>query len=337
MAATDRRHRTEVIRSAPGRGKSWRDWFKRKAAKQNSSILEEQEFKQLEKQQQEAETQAEQLALLGTRTVTFAPIIESINTLALEDYTPEEISASWFAEDDYDDFTYNCEQIRTVSFAPVIETFHTLVALDDYTPEEISAPWFNEDDYDDFTYNCEKIRTVSFAPVVETFHTLALDDYTPEEISASWFNDDDYEDITYNYEKIISKMNKKSNGSIKRNKDCIRGLERMTDIGLALLNCNRNDSDDAVLDEQDVQWDNRENDHGDRIARLYREVASRRCHVEAHQRGMQDALVVAEFLLRKIKDEEEVQTVCSLEMHQKGKNMQSPAALRPIIAMLQTI
>ena len=302
MAATDRQHTTDFIRSAPGRGKSWRDWFK---------------CKQRRKQQHEAEAQEEEPTLLR-KAVSFAPVIETFHTLALADYTTEEIRATWFSENDYDDFTYSCEQIRTVSFAPIIETFHTLVALDDYTPE-ISASWFDEDVYDDFSYNCEKIRTVSFAPVIETFHTLALDDYTPEEISASWFDDDDYDDITYNYEKIISKMNNKRNGSIIRNKDCIRGLERMTDIGLALLNCNRNDSDDAVLDEQDVQWDNQEDDHGDRIARLYREVASRRCHVEAHQRGMQDALVVAEFLLRKIKDEKFLDDVLDVEMRMTSR------------------
>lgn len=107
----------------------------------------------------------------------------------------------------------------------------------------------------------------------------------------------------------------------------------MTDIGLALRNCNRNDSYDAVLEEQDVQWEdkNQEADHSERIAKLYREVASRRCHVEAHQRGMQDALVVEELLLvdeeRKHADEKEVQTVCSLGMHQKRESIQPPVAL----------
>jgi hypothetical protein len=316
--------------------RSWRDRFKRKAAKQNSSKVEEQEIKQLEKQQQEAETQEEQLASLGRRTVSFAPVIETFHTLlALDHYTPES-SASWFDEDDYDydDFTYICEKIRTVSFAPVIEIFHTL-ALDDYTPEEISAYWFDEGDYDDFTYNCENVRTVSFAPAIETFHTLALEDYTQEEISASWFNDDDYDDIVDNCVKIIA--NNKSHGSTKKNEDCIRGLERMNDIGLALLNCNRSDSYDAVLEEQGVQWDNQEDDHGDRIARLYREVASRRCHVEAHQRGMQDALVAEELLLinegHRNKAEKEVQAaVCSMRMHQKRKSIQSPpAALNKVV------
>ena len=289
MAPTDRQHSIDFIRSSRGRGKSWRDWIKRKSTTQNSPIAEEEneESKQHGKQLHEAETQEQKLTLLRRRPVLFAPAIETYHTLvALDDYNPE-ISASWSDEDVYDDFSYNCEKIRTVSFAPVIETFHTL-ALDDYTPEEISTSWFDEDDYDDFTYTCD----VSFAPVIETFHTLALDDYTQEEISASWFDDDDYDDIFDNCVEII-----KNNGSIIRNEDCIRGLERMTDIGLALLNCNRNDSYDAVLDEQDVQWNNQEDDHGDRIARLYREVASRRCHLEAHQRGIQDALVVADFLL----------------------------------------
>ena len=231
MAPNDRRHSTDFIRSAPGRGKSWRDWIKRKSPTQNSPVVAEEqqeESKQhgkLQKQQHEAEKQEQQLKLS---------------------------------------------------------------------------------------------RTVSFALVAEIFHTLALDDYTQEEISASWFDDDDYYDISYNCRNIISEMNNKSNGSIKRNEECIRGLERMTDIGLALLTCNRNDSYDAVLEEQDIQWDSQEDDHGDRIAQFYREVASRRCHLEAHQRGIQDALVAEELLFlidegRKNKDEKEVQTaVCSL-------------------------
>jgi hypothetical protein len=169
-------------------------------------------------------------------------------------------------------------------------------------------------------------RTLSVAPEIEIIETLALDDYTPEEISAYWFDDDDYDDMAFDCEKIIGKMNKR-NGSINRNKYCTRGLERMTDIGLALINCNRNDSYDAVLEEQDVQWDKQE-DHHERIAQLYREVASRRCHVEAHQRGMQDALVVEELFFldegRKNKDEVEVQTVCSLGMYEKRKGIQSP-------------
>jgi hypothetical protein len=383
MAPNDRQHSTDFVRSSPGRRKSWRDWIKSKSTRQNSTKIEEQESKQLKKQQHEAkETQEEQLALLRRRSVSFALVIETFHTLALDDYTPEEISASWFL--DNEDITYNCEKIRTVSFAPLIETFHTL-ALDDYTPEEISAfsaSWFDDDDYDGITYNCEKIRnvsfvpvietfntlalddctpeeisaswffddddddditdncenirTVSFAAVIETFHTLALDDYTEEEISASWFDDDDYDDITDDCENTISKMNKKRNGSINRHKYCIRGLERMTDIGSALANCNKNDSYDAVLEEQDTQWDNQEDDSGERIARFYREVASRRCHAEAHQRGMQDALIAEELILvdegRKNKDEKEVQKVCfSLGMHQKRKSIQSPVVLSKIV------
>jgi hypothetical protein len=285
---------TAIIRSSRGRRNSWRNC---ESTTQKSPTEETQDSKKREREQHKAETQEEQHTLLKRRTVSFSPVIETFHTLvALDDCTPE-CSASWFDEDDYEyyDFTYNCEKTSTVSFAPVIEIFHSL-ALADYTPEEISASWFDEDDYDDFTYNCEKIRTVSFADVIESFQILALDDYTQEEISASWFDDDDYDDIVADCVKII--MNNKSDGFVTNNEDCIRGLERMNDIGLALLNCNRNDSYDAVLEEQGVQRDNQEQDyHGDRIARLYREVASRRCHVEAQQRGMQDALVVEELIL----------------------------------------
>jgi hypothetical protein len=302
MAPTDRQHSDDCVKScSPRRRKSWRNWIRRRSTTKNSAIVEEQESKQHKTQQHEAETQEEQLTLLRRRTVSLAPVIETFHT-------------------------------------PVSETFHTFV-LDDYTQEEISASWFFDDDDDDdddnITYNCENIRTVSFAAVIETFlHTLALDDYTQEEISASWFDDDDYDEIADDYENIISKMNNKSNGSIKRNKYCSRGLERMTDIGSALANCNKNDSYDAVLEEQDAQWDNQEDDSGERIARFYREVASRRCHVEAHQRGMQDALIAEELILvderRKSRDEkeEEVRTVvCSLGMHQKRKSIQSTTEL----------
>jgi hypothetical protein len=231
MAPTNRQDSTDFIKSPLGRGKSWRDWINRKSTTQKSPaaiVVEGQESKQHEKQHHKAETQGEQPTLLKRR------------------------------------------------------------------------------------------RAVSFALIIDTFHTLPLEDYTQEEISASWFDDYDYDDITFNCENIIREMNNKSNESIKRkNMHCSRGLERMTNIGSALVNCNRNDSYDAVLEEQDVKWDNQEDDHGERIAQLYREVASRRCHVEAHQRGMQDALVAEELLLadeegRKNKEdekEEEVQTV----------------------------
>jgi hypothetical protein len=260
MAPIDRQHSNDFVRSAPGRGKSWRDWIKRKSTTQNSTMALEEE---LESKQENRKQQKQQYEEVETQKQQF-PLVRR--------------------------------------------------------------------------------RTVSFAPMVETLQTLALGDYTKEEISASWFDDDDYYDISYNCRNIISKMNKKSYGSIKRNEDCIRGLERMTDIGLALRACNRNDSYDAVLEEQDVQWDNQEeDDHGGRIAQLYREVASRRCHVEAHQRGMQDALIAEELLLidegRKNKDEKEVQTaVCSMRMHQKRKSIQSPpAALSKVVPSAPSI
>eukprot|EP00535_Pseudo-nitzschia_heimii_P004238 CAMPEP_0197188456 /NCGR_PEP_ID=MMETSP1423-20130617/17827_1 /TAXON_ID=476441 /ORGANISM="Pseudo-nitzschia heimii, Strain UNC1101" /LENGTH=213 /DNA_ID=CAMNT_0042640291 /DNA_START=12 /DNA_END=653 /DNA_ORIENTATION=- len=128
-------------------------------------------------------------------------------------------------------------------------------------------------------------NSVMFAPTVLIYRTMHINDFTDEEINDCWYSDRENKAIVSDCVKIISSMN----GSGKRlssSISCFRGLECRTPQGQKRRASHRFCAFDAVLDEQDTQWDSPENDIT-KIRDGYR-VYSKPSHVEALRIGLED-------------------------------------------------
>jgi hypothetical protein len=135
-------------------------------------------------------------------------------------------------------------------------------------------------------------RSVSFSDTKnETRKVLALDDYSDEEIARTWYNEQEQEIIAHKCHKIIRKL---KNNSIDSGQYCIRGLEGTAGARKSMINYNRRKAYDAVLYEQEAQFED-ERDDQELIAQLYRAVSAQ-CQIEATERGLNDEHAVERYL-----------------------------------------
>ncbi|KAL3909543.1 MAG: hypothetical protein SGILL_008047 [Bacillariaceae sp.] len=89
------------------------------------------------------------------------------------------------------------------------------------------------------------------------------------EISRGWFSNEEHESIRHNAAKAVNKMNKTS-AVIADSDNCFRGLEQFETQEAAERKVRRSSSIEAVLDEQDFQFDSKTSDD-ELIAELYAE------------------------------------------------------------------
>jgi hypothetical protein len=76
---------------------------------------------------------------------------------------------------------------------------------------------------------------------------------------------------------------------------CMRGLERMTESGMAIKDCNRSDAYHAVLDQQREFEHEYGRDCPELIAQLYHDVA-KRSQKRAQRLAYSDAMQAARYL-----------------------------------------
>jgi hypothetical protein len=136
------------------------------------------------------------------------------------------------------------------------------------------------------------LRAVSFSETYEAYKVLTLNDYTGKEIARTWYNDDELRVIAHKCHKIIRRM---KNG-IDNGKYCMRGLERMVGDRNDTLNRNRCNAYDAVLIEQEDQFEDGREDQ-ELIAQLYHAVSGQ-CQTEAAKLGLSDEHAVDRYLSR---------------------------------------
>lgn len=105
--------------------------------------------------------------------------------------------------------------------------------------------------------NTKARRIVSFAPQVETSAVERLCDLAEGEIAVIWYNRDQYHAIKKSLTLTVKKMCK---GLPLETDEESRGLEYRTPAGAQRRQKNKLHSIDAVLDEQERQWEeNRRN------------------------------------------------------------------------------
>ncbi len=125
---------------------------------------------------------------------------------------------------------------------------------------------------------------VTFHETVKVYAHIHIRDMPERIVARTWYSAKDLQNIK-------EEVHETTNASLKDSfRSCPRGLEYRTIAGAELRRRNKERAWDAVLDEQDRQWDENITDD-EAIAQVYRE-SSRRSAVEAHKVALQDAAEV---------------------------------------------
>eukprot|EP00934_Nitzschia_sp_Nitz4_P009105 Nitzschia sp. Nitz4//scaffold56_size114212//112689//113399//NITZ4_003976-RA/size114212-processed-gene-0.79-mRNA-1//-1//CDS//3329554784//9095//frame0 len=128
-------------------------------------------------------------------------------------------------------------------------------------------------------------RKVSFKAEVESFDVVRRCDMSEEEISTIWYCKLDFKEMKREYIPTLKKMAK--NLPLDSSDVDPRGLEHKTPQGTKKRHRNRLTSLDAVLVEQDRQWERNRRDP-DFIAEMYIQ-ASAHCSIQATLIAQADA------------------------------------------------
>lgn len=118
----------------------------------------------------------------------------------------------------------------------------------------------------------------------------------PEDILEDiWWAADDYDEIMRSFEYTVFMMEAGEAKTVDDdNQHCTRGLELRTEAGKWARFENKRDCYNAVLDEQDRQW-NAGEDNQEKIANCCREVTAKTQRI-ACRKGMQDEKEISEFV-----------------------------------------
>lgn len=135
-----------------------------------------------------------------------------------------------------------------------------------------------------------RVRLVSFpkelSQVVGEVNTRS--EMSSEDIANTWYSKDEFKTMKTQYIPIVKKIAKKL--ELAEGEDP-RGLEHKTPRGNKARQINRFQAMDAVLDEQERQWENERKDP-EYIAQIYRQ-SSAHCQMNAYLLAKKDAEFVA--------------------------------------------
>ena len=120
----------------------------------------------------------------------------------------------------------------------------------------------------------------------QCFEILNIDDYTESEIEDSWWSEDEQRIQKEQRDKIVESIDK---GLKSRRGGSFRGLEKLVVEGYVEMTRRRHRCIDAVMDEQERQWNNLTSNL-ERIAE-FSFVNSQKCVMEALQVGQLDERV----------------------------------------------
>jgi hypothetical protein len=118
----------------------------------------------------------------------------------------------------------------------------------------------------------------------EIFLVDHLDDITDDEVDKIWYNPDEYAEIKSAYQMTVFMM--ESGEKMDPEEHSSRGLEYRTQDGAWARYENKRDACNAVLDEQDRQWQAEADDY-EELSRTYLEHSTK-CGKAAADRGKKD-------------------------------------------------
>jgi hypothetical protein len=117
----------------------------------------------------------------------------------------------------------------------------------------------------------EIFKFVSFAENASVRRTLPRNSYTNEESYACWYNEVEFARMTKANVALVAMLD---SGSSSVHKYCTRGLEKLTRTSSSYCHKNRNDSIQAVLDEQKRLRDAGLSGDDEAISRVYTAITS---------------------------------------------------------------
>lgn len=119
--------------------------------------------------------------------------------------------------------------------------------------------------------------------------TLHIADYEPDEVIATWYQKDEMAQMKADMVDTVRSMLR---GELENDSEeqCMRGLESRTRIGANKRQENKLRALEAVLDEQDREFEAGIID--ERTISLVYQRVSLRCRNEAHERGLRDEVEV---------------------------------------------
>jgi len=133
----------------------------------------------------------------------------------------------------------------------------------------------------------ERRHKIRFTNRVQFKNIRHVSEFSEDEIKNGWYNKDDFNQMSDDVSEISKLLEK---GVTRRDGEdlCIRGLEHIVEEDLANFRAEKMiNSIDAVLDEQEEQWDKGE-DEPELIAKIYAEYAKTLAK-EAYAIGLRDA------------------------------------------------
>ncbi|CAB9497937.1 expressed unknown protein [Seminavis robusta] len=116
----------------------------------------------------------------------------------------------------------------------------------------------------------------------------------PEILEDIWWAAEDYDDIMRSFEYTVFMMEAGEAKAVEDDQHCTRGLELRTEAGKWARFEHKRDCYNAVLDEQDRQWNEGE-DNQDKIANCCREVTAKTQRI-ACRKGMQDEKDIEKYV-----------------------------------------
>lgn len=117
---------------------------------------------------------------------------------------------------------------------------------------------------------------------------------TEEEIEQIWYSHYDYDDIKASFEYTVFMMDAGEARTVESDDHTTRGLEMRTEEGAWARFEHKRDAYNAVLDEQDRQWNDGEDDP-EQMAALCLEVTES-AYKGAAERGAKDATEIEEYV-----------------------------------------
>ena len=125
---------------------------------------------------------------------------------------------------------------------------------------------------------------VGFVPHVMVYDVPSAQSFSDDQLQSIWYSREDISRIKQECTETVKLMI--GQHALDPDTQCSRGLEFRTPEGLKRRQRNKHSSIDAVLDEQDRQWDNDEED-AEYLADVYRDY-SLPCQAMAHRMGLRD-------------------------------------------------
>jgi hypothetical protein len=132
----------------------------------------------------------------------------------------------------------------------------------------------------------------------EVYHITHLDDIPEDEVNATWYDGGEYSEIKQAYQLTIFMM--EAGEKLSPEEHTSRGLEYRTQEGAWARYENKRDAYNAVLDEQDRQWQ-ADTDDDEKISIIYLEHSSK-CAKSAAARAKADeeeAMAILESIMPK--------------------------------------